>query len=173
MARFLESGHEVILMDGAEILEALPSDPRVRKVPAMFPKCPDVLRELAGTCDAVIVYSAFQYVFVEGNPYEFLDEALRLLAPGGELLLGDIPNVSMRKRFLASDNGRQFHRQYTKVDEDPEVAFNCAEPGLIDDGVVFGLLLRARMAGFHAYVMPQMAELPMANRREDVLFRRP
>ena len=58
-------------------------------------------------------------------------------------------------------------------DEDPEVAHNTIEPGVIDDAVVFAILQRARAAGFHAYVLPQPATLPMHNRREDILIVRP
>jgi hypothetical protein len=39
--------------------------------------------------------------------------------------------------------------------------------------VVFAVLQRARAAGFHAYVLPQPAHLPLANRREDILIVRP
>ena len=45
--------------------------------------------------------------------------------------------------------------------------------GEIDDTVICALLTRARASGFDAYVMPQAADLPMANRREDLLFSRP
>ena len=54
-----------------------------------------------------------------------------------------------------------------------QVEFNVPEPGKIDDGVVLGILARCRAAGFDAYVLPQPPELPMANRREDVLVQRP
>jgi hypothetical protein len=39
--------------------------------------------------------------------------------------------------------------------------------------VTLALLARARDAGFHAWVMPQPPALPMANRREDLVFERP
>jgi hypothetical protein len=38
---------------------------------------------------------------------------------------------------------------------------------------VLALLARARAQGFHAWVLPQDAALPMGNRREDVLIRKP
>jgi hypothetical protein len=44
------------------------------------------------------------------------------------------------------------------------------EAGKIDDAVIVSLLLRCRLAGFDAYVLPQGPDLPMANRREDVLI---
>ena len=105
--------------------------------------------------------------------YDFVDACLSLLAPGGQLLIGDIPNVSKRKRFFASAAGVRCHQQYTGTDEVPAVMFNTLERSKIDDAVVLAILGRARAAGFDAYVLPQAAELPMANRREDVLIVRP
>jgi hypothetical protein len=58
------------------------------------------------------------------------------------------------------------------TDDDPDVTFNVLEPGQIDDTVIIGLVLRARLAGFDAFVLPQAPDLPMANRREDVLVTR-
>lgn len=43
----------------------------------------------------------------------------------------------------------------------------------MDDTVVLSILSRARAQGFHAWVVPQGEGLPMANRREDILIRKP
>jgi hypothetical protein len=123
--------------------------------------------------DSIIAYSVIQYVFAEANLWGFLDSCLALLPDGGEILLGDIPNVTMRKRFFSSADGLRQHRHYTQDDSPPDVVFNRLESGAIDDSVVLALLARARAAGFHAWVMPQADGLPMANRREDVLIRKP
>jgi len=120
-----------------------------------------------------VAYSVVQYVFAEGNVFQFLDTCLGLLGHGGELLIGDVPNQTMRKRFFASPLGAATHRRHTGGDEPPEVHFNRLEPGQMDDSVVLALLARARAQGFHAWVLPQASELPMANRREDILIRRP
>jgi hypothetical protein len=100
-----------------------------------------------------------------------VDRSLELLAHGGSMLLGDIPNMSKRKRFLSSPAGREFHRRLTGSAEPPPV--EAMEGGHIDDATVLDLLARARRAGCDAYVVPQREELPMANRREDVLVHRP
>lgn len=164
---------QLCLVDSPEMLAQLPDGSGIRKVEGLFPRNAEHLAGLKGTCDAVISYSVLHYAFVDTNLFGFLDAALALLAPEGRLLLGDIPNVSMRRRFFASSTGKAFHKAFMKVDSDPPVDFNRLEPGKIDDAVVFGLLERARAAGFHAYVVPQGAALPMANRREDLLFIRP
>ena len=155
------------------MLDKLGDHDGVHKTAAFYPDCPHLLQQLAGRTDAVIVYSVLHYIFVDTNLWTFLDQTLALLAPGGMLLLGDIPNGSMRKRFFASSTGHAFHRQFTGRDEDPVVDYNQLEPGQIDDSVVFAILQRARAAGLHGYVLPQPAHLPLANRREDILIVRP
>lgn len=166
-------GQELHLVDSAEMLDQLEDAEGVHKHAAFYPECPELLARLRGGVDAVIVYSVLQYIYVDTNLFKFVDATLALLAPGGALLIGDIPNVSMRKRFFSTDSGKAFHRAFTGTDTDPEVAHHQIEHGQIDDAVVFGILQRARAAGFHAYTLPQPSELPLANRREDILIIRP
>lgn len=165
---------QLYFVDSAEMLQLLPDAPGVTKWPGRYPD--DVkasLEGVRGRLDAILAYSVVQYVFAEGNLWDFVDRSLALLAEGGELLLGDVPNISMRKRFFASEAGLRSHQAYTGGTEPPQVTFNNLEPGQMDDSVVLALLARARAQGFHAWVMPQRAALPMANRREDILIRRP
>lgn len=166
-------GQTLHLVDSAEMLDQLPDGPGIRKTAAFYPDCGPLIEELQGRVDAVIVYSVLQYVVVDTSVVRFLDTTLSLLAPRGALLLADIPNVSARKRFFASETGKQFHRQFTGRDEDPEVRHFMIEDGAIDDSLVFAILQRARAAGFHSYVVPQPDHLPLANRREDILIIRP
>ena len=164
----------LILVDSAEMLALLPDASHVHKVPGAFPEALFSQREtLRGQIDTIVAYSVVQYVFAEGHLWRFLDRCFELLADGGELFLGDIPNTTMRKRFFASAAGEASHRAHTGSDEKPSVAFNVPEPDQMDDAVVFGILMRARAHGFHAWVLPQAAELPMGNRREDILIRKP
>jgi 2-polyprenyl-3-methyl-5-hydroxy-6-metoxy-1,4-benzoquinol methylase len=169
-----EMGHLHVLVDSDEVLARLPDEPHVRKVGGRFPQeSAASLSDLAGKADVVIAYSVLHYVVLDTNPFDFLDNALNLLAPGGQLLVADIPNQSMRRRFFSSDTGRAFHRSFTGTDTEPEVVFNKLELDNIDDSIVIGLLMRARAAGFDAYIVPQRPDLPFANRREDLLCRRP
>lgn len=167
-------GHSLVLCDSAEMLGHLPDEGYIRKTVGRFPNdCAALLIEYAGRVDAIVVYSVLQYVFAEGSVFDFADACLSLLAPGGQLLIGDIPNQSKRKRFFASAAGVRHHQAFTGTDDVPAVAFNALERSKIDDAVVLAILGRARTAGFDAYVLPQAADLPLANRREDVLIVRP
>jgi len=171
-----ESGRRqqsLTVIDSPEMLALLPNEAHVKKIEGPFPDClKDDLAAL-GCFDAILAYSVSQYVFAEANLFAFVDAAARLLNEGGEFLIGDIPNTTMRKRFMASSLGKQYHRQHYADLPMPNVAFNELDSGQIDDGVILGLISRMRNAGFHAFILPQAADLPMANRREDVLIRRP
>ncbi len=163
---------ELIFVDSAEMLALLPDAAGVRKIAGAFPQALAAERELlAERVDAILAYSVVQYVHAEGGLISFVDACLALLAPGGELLLGDLPNATMRKRFFASPAGEASHRAYTGRDEMPVPVPIGADQ--LDDGVVLALLAHARARGFHAWVLPQASDLPMASRREDVLIRRP
>jgi hypothetical protein len=165
--------HDLLLVDSQEMLSLLPDGPRIRKTAARFPVCEDFLRDNAGAVDVVLIYAVIHHVFLEANIFDFVDRALSLLAPGGMMLIGDIPNVSKRKRFFSSAAGIRFHQAFMNTEEPPQVEFNRLEPANIDDAIMLGLIARARAQGFDAYVLPQPPELPMANRREDLLLVRP
>ncbi|MHB1566950.1 MAG: class I SAM-dependent methyltransferase [Acidiferrobacter sp.] len=168
-----QKGHTLIFIDSQEMLNQLPEAPFVRKVAARFPDCPELLSELRDKVDVVLSYSVLHYIFSEANVWSFFDKALSLLAPGGQLLLGDIPNISKRTRFFASEAGVAYHQAFTGGNSMPLVSFNKIEHDKIDDSVLIGLVARARAAGFDAYLMRQGTKLPMANRREDLLVERP
>jgi len=165
--------HQLILVDSEEMLNLLPNSDLIRKEAVYYPNCPELLEELHGMIDVIICYSVFHYVFEESNTWGFIDHSLSLLAPGGHLLIGDIPNVSKRKRFFASETGIQHHKNFMETSDPPVVNFNQVESSSIDDSVMLAVVMRARLAGFDAYLVSQGDELPMANRREDILIVRP
>lgn len=164
---------KLLLVDSSEMLALLPDKPFIKKYAGIYPDVFNNFDELRETVDVLLVYSVLHYVFTEGNLYRFLDKSLSLLSPGGQMLIGDIPNISKRKRFFSSKAGVDFHQKFTGTLAEPEVLFNKVEDDHLDDSVVLGLINRARLQGFDAYVLPQSINLPMANRREDILIVRP
>jgi 2-polyprenyl-3-methyl-5-hydroxy-6-metoxy-1,4-benzoquinol methylase len=167
-------GHRLVQVDSPEMLALLPDEPPTERVPGRFPsECAALREELAGRVDCVLAYGVLSPVFAEGNVFEFVDRAVELLAPGGQALFADLPNVSKRKRYFASEAGIRFHQEFMETSEPPEVPFNVLEAGAIDDAVILAIVARCRAAGFDAYAVPQRNGLPFANRREDILVTRP
>ncbi|VVC76477.1 hypothetical protein AQUSIP_17900 [Aquicella siphonis] len=166
--------HKLYFIDSCEMLTHLPSDSFITKLEGPFPEmCKDFILSFHQKFDVIISYSVLQYVFTEANIFDFIDVALGLLMPGGQFLIGDIPNASKRRRFLSTERGVQYHKEYYNPSTVPEVNHMQLDLKQIDDGVLLGLLMRYRNAGYDTYLIPQDAALPMSNRREDLLIIKP
>jgi len=165
------NGHHLAMIDHAEMMAMLPESPAVERIAGRFP---DDMPALTGKgYDVIIAYSLLHVVVIDANPFAFIDEAIARLAPGGRCLIGDIPNMSKLRRFLSSDAGKAFHRVYMKTDQDPVVPPFVITKDRLDDSLLVGLMMRARLAGFDAYLLPQPSNLALSNRREDLLIVRP
>lgn len=160
-----------ILVDSKEMLDLLPSIHAVLKYEGFFPNdMGELLNRFKGKVDFIVGYSIFHYVFYNSCIFRFLDAAISLLKPGGRMLLGDIPNISKRRRFFSTAAGVKFHQDFTGSDTLPEVHPFRMEEGQIDDGVLLGIVQRYRNFGLEAYLLPQPASLHFHNRREDLLI---
>jgi hypothetical protein len=168
-----KNASKLLLVDSDEMLSLLPNGSSIEKFPARFPDCPVLLEKYAGKVDSVLIYSVLQHVFLEDSLFVFLDTACELLKEGGEILIGDIPNISKRKRFFSSKSGIECHQKFSGTKEIPKIEYMVVETKKIDDGVVFGILQRYRNFGFDTYLLPQNDNLPIANRREDILIKKP
>ena len=150
----------------------VPDEPFIRKAPAgSRADCTELMAEFAGRVDAILVYSVFALRVRRGLGVRLRGRLPVPVAPGGQLLLGDIPNNSKRKRFFASAAGVAHHRSFTGTDEVPAVAFNAwSDPR----STTRWCWRSSAPGGGVRRVRPGEApDLPMANRREDVLIVRP
>jgi 2-polyprenyl-3-methyl-5-hydroxy-6-metoxy-1,4-benzoquinol methylase len=161
-----KSGRQLVLNDSIEVLQEIKTHPHVTKIPGKFPG--EV--NLSGEFEVIVSYSVFHYVFADGQPFEFIDRALMLLAAGGRFLLGDIPNISKRNRFLSTPGGVEFHKKLMGTDKAPEISVQTSEPGRIDDGFIMDVLMKYRRAGIETYLLQQPLGWPLSNSREDILF---
>lgn len=168
-----KQNHTLYLSDSQEMLDLIENKTNEIKIAGLFPnESFEKIKAIKGV-DVILCYSVFHYIFVDSNVWYFLDCVLEILNDGGEILIGDIPNISKRKRFFASKNGIKFHQNFTKSKEIPKVKFNCIESGKIDDALLLSIVLKCQNSGFDAYIMPQNKILPFANRRDDLLIRKP
>lgn len=162
--------HKLVLVDSAEMLSNLGEYSNVVKAPHCFPSNEDFLKRYSAQVDTIICYSVLHAIYDFQNIFTFIDKALTMLAPGGEMLLGDIANISKKKRFLATDTGAEFHREWSGG-EVQSVAWNETYTE-IDDATIVQLFLRYRGMGFETFVLPQSNNLPLCYTREDLLIRR-
>jgi 2-polyprenyl-3-methyl-5-hydroxy-6-metoxy-1,4-benzoquinol methylase len=127
--------------------------------------------------DKILCYSVLHYLTDSKEVLEFMDKALSLLKPGGNALFGDIPNRSLKQRFLGSDAGSEFVREWERLKESHSKKDSDYDGTLtpdtdlvqFDDALILRILNRYRGEGFHSYALPQPPDLPFGNTREDVL----
>ena len=138
----------------------------------------------------ILIYDVVHYLAGIVEVTAFIDKALRLLEPRGAMLVGDIPSDDLRERFDNSKYGKQHNIEWNETlnqvvpidrvnystapgdvierlqEKDPElVTFN--------DANLMALMAAIRMAGYQAWLVPQVEWLPFAVQREDLLVRRP
>lgn len=175
--KLLEQGKtmnlQFVLVDSAEMLNHIPTSSGIQHVPGFFPKNVTAIQHINSCYEYILCYSVLHYIIVDTNLFDFLDNVIHLLKPGGTALIGDIPNISKRKRFFNSDNGKSFHKNFIHTDQDPIVDFLKVEFQQIDDAILAGMIQRAQASGCDAYLLPQAKELPMHNRRDDLLIKKP
>jgi hypothetical protein len=169
-----KQAHTLILVDSKEMLAHLPNADFIIKIPGRYPQdCHALFTQYTQKIDAILCYSVLHYIYAESNVFDFVDKTLSLLNHHGQFLIGDIPNISKRQRFFASPAGEQYHQRFTGTLSLPKVTFNTLYENQIDDNVLTAILSRSRSCGFDAYLLPQANDLPMSNRREDILIIKP
>jgi 2-polyprenyl-3-methyl-5-hydroxy-6-metoxy-1,4-benzoquinol methylase len=127
--------------------------------------------------DRIALYSVIHYT---REPRLLIDVAAGMLQPGGRLLIGDIPNLDKKGRFLATERGRRFDAAYKQVAPEsvprygayPEFTKQALADGAppLDDDFVLDVIESYRRKGFQAYVLEQPDDLPLNFTREDILL---
>ena len=195
--RKLKIGHEDSVLDigcGAGNL-LIPISFFVRSITGVdHPKCIERLRErfdgrnvnwigkdflgidLEERYEKVICYSVLHYLTDREEVYRFIAAAMRRLKPNGIALFGDIPNESLKRRFLASNRGKAFLKEWEAIRaQHPEPAFDTQEiepdPETVrfDDQFIADIMVWLRKEGYHSYIYPQPASLPFGHTREDLI----
>lgn len=175
---------DVVLADFPEVIDALVADaadafasaPRVSVARGEFPQFfePNILTR---RFDRVVAYGVINYT---DNPASFIEAAVRLLRPAGRLLVGDLPNISKKGRFLASPSGRLFDARYKGVSVDNLPVFGTHHEFVasldrqgaawITDEFLLDVVLRYRDQGYDVYILEQPNGLPFCQTREDLLI---
>jgi hypothetical protein len=166
-----ERQHRLVLVDSTEMLNLLPDADFITKVPGQFPDNIATLTALLPDgADALLCYSVLHYLLQDFDIELISTSVSKLLRRKGSALFGDIPNISKRKRFFSSDEGREFHRNYTGRDEYPTDLLNEPEEGKITDHTLEVFISCFREDGLNAKIVEQGELLPMYNRRDDLLI---
>jgi len=166
-----EKGQSVVFIDSQEMLNQLPDFDCCEKLPAMFPdETVSWCKENVASFNAIICYSVLHIIALESSVGLTVECICDLLAPGGYALIADIPNVSKRNRFFSSSEGVEYHQKNYGPKSFPEINLKEKKKGEFDDNDILSIIKLVRSKDIEAFVVPQNSELPMSNRREDILL---
>jgi ubiquinone/menaquinone biosynthesis C-methylase UbiE len=128
--------------------------------------------------DRILIYSVIQYV---NNPKKFLLKAFKILNRSGLILLGDIPNVNKKFRFLNSDFGYNYEIQRKKI---PKKKLNLLTSNLksflnntlqntnINDKFILWIVNKFQKLGCNVYISEQPKKLPYSYTRIDLIIKK-
>jgi len=128
--------------------------------------------------DKILIYGVLQTLSDQDEVLDFISRALDLLMPGGRLLLGDISNISKKKRFQLSGFGKRFEKNWDSNNGFEKNEKKAQFPGdqkivTFDDNLVLDMIMFIRKKGLDAYILPQPSNLPFGFTREDILVIKP
>jgi len=179
LALATENKLKTTLIDIPEILDKVKLDKNFAKGTTFIQgNFPDQLnKKVVGKFDHILIYSVLHYVL---DPEKMIEEAVCLLNDGGRLLIGDIPNINKKGRFLASNTGRSFDATYKGIALDKAPKYKDADDfieknkkGLnlkVSDALITKIFNKYRQLGYNVYLIEQPASLPFSNTREDILI---
>ena len=174
----------ITLMDVAEIIDVLNNDfisksPLRSKVELVKGYFPGDFQLVGQKFDRISLYSVLHST---DNPFEIIEEAVKLLKPYGKILLGDLPNINRKGRFLSSEVGKIFEAGYKKTSIENIPVYNDhldfvqkmnADPNyysLIDDEFIYRIHETFTRQGLDVFILPQPDNLPFSKTRHDVLI---
>ena len=111
--KLFEIGCKITFFDIPEVIKKLKNEIEINRegqkfISGIFPGS-DNLSFSEKKYDKICIYSVLHYT---DNPESFIDEAVKLLNFPGKLLIGDIPNINKKGRFLSTEFGREFDAKY-------------------------------------------------------------
>jgi len=127
--------------------------------------------------DKIIIYSVIQYA---DNPKNFLKKAYTLLNKNGKILLGDLPNIDKKFRFLNSKFGKQFEKKRKIKRFDLELLTknyksflkNTKQNTSINDKFISWSKYYFKKKRAKVTILKQLKKLPYSFTREDVLIKK-
>ena len=130
----------------------------------------------------ILIYAVLQALSTKDELFLFLAKVMDLVDAGGRVLIGDVPNYDKLNRFLATERGNSFSKEWDKLKKEEnskevEVTKFFSDDNVssivFDDQLIFEILKFFRENNFNSYLLEQKHNLPFGNSREDIIVNHP
>lgn len=168
-------------LDHAEMIKKYKKSHVPKNVKLFAGRWPE--HKIAGKFDRILVYSVLHYLENPRKVKEFIYSCLKILRPGGILLVGDVVNRDKSARFRDSNLGKHLHQKYLRekrlIEKDPESQKQQSVFEHIkklkpfwNDKFIFSLMQDMRRDGYESLLACQNKELPFCYSREDIIVKK-
>ena len=125
----------------------------------------------------VLAYSLIHYMKDKNQLKKFIKKLLDLTSSNGIILIGEIPNISMKKRFLKSKIRKEINKKFlhnlNKLKQKYTSQFNYNEKFIqIYDKEIRFMINYCNQIGVDAYVLPIKKGLPFSYTRVNLLIKK-
>jgi len=125
--------------------------------------------------DKILIYSVIHYA---DEPKLFLNKAYKLLKTRGRLMIGDIPNINKKFRFLNTNSGKRFELKGNRNINNLNKLTSSLKSFLkhtkqnkkINDTFIFWILKNFQKLGANVYLAEQSNDLPYSFTRVDIII---
>lgn len=134
--------------------------------------------EISEKFDRILIYSVLHCLKDSGEVFAFVSKAAALLGDHGRILIGDLPNLSLKQRAQSTPAGIEAEARWRlesatdanrfKDQIAPELKPDT-ELVQFDDQMLCELMVSLRSNSLEAYLLPQPELLPFGRTREDLL----
>ena len=126
--------------------------------------------------DKILIYSVIHYI---DKPKLFIDKAFELLNRNGCILIGDLPNIDKKYRFLKSSFGRKFEKDRIKRFDINKLTKsyrsflkNTKQNLKINDNFIRWIEQKFSKKRKKVFILRQPNKLPYSYTREDILIKK-
>ena len=121
--------------------------------------------------DKILCYSVIQCV---NNPKLFYKKIFKLSKNKSKILIGDIPNINKKFRFISSEFGRKFEAKRLKkkvvIKNFSKFLAETKQNKLVNDKFVNFIFNHSRKNLRNCFVIKQPKKLPFSYTREDIII---
>ena len=128
--------------------------------------------------DCILIYGVLVCIDSFSEKTSFIKKAAGLLKEGGRMLVGDVVNESVAKRFLESDYGKRINEEYIYQknscgENEKPVNHGYVFQNKLNDELLMRLLMDIRTWGgrYESFLLPQDHRLPFGCTRQDILIK--
>lgn len=170
------SNIELTLCDIKEVIDAIKANIKIKSKIEFVDQHFQDYHFKGKKFNKILLYSVIHYI---NKPKQFLNKAYNLLESKGLMLIGDIPNIDKKYRFLKSSFGKEFEKKRKKRFDINKLTKSYSsflkhtkQNTNINDNFIKWVKINFKKKKAKVFVLKQAKILPYSYTRQDILIKK-